>query len=243
MAIESFEELLRQLRARPEWREQLRVVVLSEQLLALPGIVSELAAAQLRTETELGQLIERVDALAERMDALTERVDALVDAQDRTEARMAGLVEQLSLLGGRLDRAIGYLVEQQYRGKAHAYFQTIARRIHVLTADELEDLLERAMKSGAIDEYQAREIRWADAVIRARRDEQAVFLVVEASVVVDAEDVRRAALRADLVSHLGAPAVGVAAGDKILGEAFIAARDGGVWLVTDGHVEAPPNAA
>jgi hypothetical protein len=49
--------------------------------------------------------------------------------------------------------------------------------------------------------------------------------VVEASVVVDAEGVRRAEYRASLVSHLGAPALGVAAGDKILGEAAVAARE------------------
>lgn len=134
------------------------------------------------------------------------------------------------------------MVEEQYRGKAHAYFQTIARRIHVLSPDELEDLLEPALEEGALREHESHRIRWADAVISAQRDGQPVFLVIEVSVMVDAVEVRNAAYRASLLSRLGAPALAVAAGDYILGEAFVAAREQGVWLVSDRHVAAP-NAA
>lgn len=63
MALDSFDELLRQLRSRPEWQEQLRVVVLTEEVLALPG--------------QMSALTERVDTLAQLLGALAERVDAL----------------------------------------------------------------------------------------------------------------------------------------------------------------------
>lgn len=79
----------------------------------------------------------------------------------------------MSVIAQRADRAIGYLVEQQYRSKAHAYFQRIARRLHVLTPEEL---LDAALAGGTLEVWQAEQVRWADAVIRGRRDGEQVLL-------------------------------------------------------------------
>lgn len=260
MAIESFDQLLFELREHPEWREQLRAVVLGERQVAVPDVVDRLGRAQERTQQQLDVLAGRVNAIAghvdelaermvafdermiafdERMTAFDERMIALARAQEITEVRLQGLAEQLSAVGIRADRAIGYLVEQQYRGKAHAYFQTIARRVRLVPLDRLDDLLDAAIEAGSVTEVEASEVRWADAVLQGRRNGDAVFLVLESSAVVDTDDVERAARRSSVVGRLGAPSLAIAAGEKILPEAAAAARRLGVWLVTDGHVEAP----
>lgn len=242
-SIESFDDLMAQLETHPEWLHRLRALVLTDELTALPERVAQLAAAQQGMQQVLEQLIGEVRRLAEGQRQLIERVDALAQAQETTEVRLQGLTEQLSIVAARADRAIGFLVEQQYRQKAHAYFQTIATRIRVLSAREIDELLEPAVEEGAITAHEASEVRWSDAVIRARRDGEPHFLVLEASALVEDMDVRRAAYRADVLSRLGAPAIGIAAGDRISPGAAALAREFAVWLVTDGHVEAPPAAA
>ncbi len=76
-------------------------------------------------------------------------------------------------------------------------------------------------------------------MIRGRRNDEQVLLVLEASALVEREDVERAAERAGYLSTTGTAAIGIAAGERIAPSAALLARQQGVWLVTDGHVEAP----
>lgn len=238
MAIESFEDILEGLRTNPTWLSQLRALVLTEELLALPATVAALVEGQRDLQQALTELTLRVDALTARVD---EGIKSLLAAQETTEVRLQGLAEQLSAVSIRTDRAIGFMVEQQYRQKAHAYFQTIARRLKVLGPEEIDILLDTAMDAGQIQDWEAEQIRWADAVIRGRRGEERVLLILEVSVAVDSGDVRRAADRAAILARTGTPTVAIAAGDSIMPEAAPLARERSVWLVTNGHVEAPPS--
>lgn len=246
MAIDSFDELLRALHEHPSWREELRRVVLTDDLLGLPAVVRELAAAQLSTERRLDALTARVEALAAqvgslaaRVHELAARVEELAAAQVRTEQALEGLAARMDVLTKRVDPLVGDLVERRYRDKAHAYFAPIVRRLHVLTGDELDRLLEEAVDQGQLDEREAMEVRWADAVASGRRDDAPAYLVLEASEVVDLHDVVRAVDRAGLLARLGTPALPVVAGERVLIDAHAEARRRGVWVVTDGSVEAP----
>jgi len=218
MAIESFDDLLRQLEDHPEWRERLRSMVLTDRLLALPDIVADLAV---------------------QVSALTERVEQVAELQRGTEMRLQGLIEQVSGAVNRSDEALGYVVEERYRNRAHAHFQTIARRIRLLGAEALDDLLEPAVEAGIITDDEAADVRWADAVISGRRDGEPVYLVLEASYTVDDSDVERAIRRASIVAKLGAPALPVVAGRKVLPRVPAEARARGVWVVSNGQAEAP----
>ena len=66
-------DLIRLLEARPEWRAELRRLVLTDALLSMPEQLAALATAQQRTETQVT--------------ALTAQVTALAAAQQRTESR------------------------------------------------------------------------------------------------------------------------------------------------------------
>ncbi len=125
--IRSAQDIIRLLRENPQFRDEVRRYVLSEELLSLPALVRELAAnvaalaeAQRRTEERVTRLEDAVAALAEaqrrseeRLSALEERVThledavaALAEAQRRTEERVT-----------RLEDAVAALAEAQRRSE------------------------------------------------------------------------------------------------------------------------------
>jgi hypothetical protein len=119
---DDFHDLIRLIETRPEWRAELRRLVLTEELLAAPDqlaalrIRSEeqfqaLVEAQQRTNIQLTTLTERVTALAaaqERMDSqlttLTERVTALAAAQERMDSQLMVLTERVTTLAAAQER-------------------------------------------------------------------------------------------------------------------------------------------
>ena len=76
--VQDFHDLIGILEQHPEWRTELRRLVLTEELLSLPQIVHDLAEAQRRTE-------QRVEELAEAQRRTEQRIEELAEAQRRTE--------------------------------------------------------------------------------------------------------------------------------------------------------------
>ncbi|RLB03341.1 MAG: hypothetical protein DRG83_07145, partial [Deltaproteobacteria bacterium] len=76
--IEEFRDMVRILEEHPEWRDELRRVLLTDDLLELPRIVRELAKTQQTMGQQLQRLTERIDVLTEQVQNLTEKVDAFV---------------------------------------------------------------------------------------------------------------------------------------------------------------------
>lgn len=222
MAIESFDELLRALREHPEWRDEMRRAVLTDELLGLPQTVERLADAQARTEA-------RVEALAQALDELTRQV--------------AALTEQVRGLAGDVAWLKGDGIERRYREYADAYFGPIARRLHTLTRRELDDLLESALERGVLTADESQQIRFADAVVRGRREGEEIYLVVESSWGVGLDDVQRARDRALLLARSGVRAIPVVAGAWATPDAQRAAPELEVWTVTDGRVMPPSGTA
>ena len=70
--VNDYHDLVRLLAEHPEWKTELRRLLLSEELLALPEIVRELAEAQRRTEERLGDLVKAHQRTEERLDDLAE---------------------------------------------------------------------------------------------------------------------------------------------------------------------------
>ncbi|MEW6718060.1 MAG: hypothetical protein AB1345_11230 [Chloroflexota bacterium] len=143
-----FREWINILYKHPEWREELRRMVLTEELLELPNVVREiaeaqreLAEAQRRTEQRVEELAEaqrrteqRVEELAEAQRELAEaqrrteqRVEELAEAQRRTEQRVEELAKAQVRLGsavGELQRAFGATVEEE----AASVIEVVLRR-------------------------------------------------------------------------------------------------------------------
>ena len=134
-----FRNWLDSLYRHPEWREELRRVVLTDEILELPRIVRELAEAQKRTEQRVEELAEaqkrteqRVEELAEAQKRTEQRVEELAEAQKRTEQRVEELAEEqqkLRVAVGGLQRILGASVEDEAAGVAEVVLRRKGYRI------------------------------------------------------------------------------------------------------------------
>jgi predicted RecB family endonuclease len=247
---QSFHDLVRLLEQHPEWRAQLRQLVLTEELLQLPALVRDLAEAQKRTEERLDALVEAqrrteetLRALIGRVDHLETRFDRLESKVDSLDTKVDGLESKVDGLEAQMGQVRGDTLETRYRRHSGSYFGPLLRRARAISQDELDDLLEEGATAGTLTEKDIDEVRLADLIVRGRRpvDRQEAYLVVEVSAGVGTADVVRAARRADLLSRLR-PATPVVAGDRSVPEAGALARRSGVWQVLDGRVVDPNEA-
>ena len=104
-------EIIRQMRENPALAEEMRAVLLSEELLSLPMKVSQM---DLRLTEQINKLAIRVEELATRLEELATRVEELAEAQSRTEARLEELATRVEELATRVEE----LAEAQSRTEA-----------------------------------------------------------------------------------------------------------------------------
>jgi anion-transporting ArsA/GET3 family ATPase len=261
--VHDYYDLVRLLGDHPEWRAELRRLLLTDELLELPAIVRELAEAQRRTEEKVEALAEaqrrteeKVEALAEaqqrteerlgrveeQMAAMAEAQRGLAEAQQRTEQHLAAMAKQVESLAQDLRRVNdklgdfrGTVLEWKYRNNPGAYFGSILRRVRVVNIVELEETLEARLTPDEEDD-----VRLVDLIARGRpsRRPQApqVYLAVEISGVVDRHDIERARRRANLLRKAGYRAIPVVAGEQVTLGAEDQAKDFSVPLMQDGQV-------
>ncbi|MCS6848963.1 MAG: hypothetical protein RMN52_14760 [Anaerolineae bacterium] len=212
--------------------------------------LEELAEAQRRTEQRLEELAEaqrrtdqRLEALAEAQRITEQRLEALAEAQRRTEQRLEELAEAqrrteetVRRLVNQMAEVRGDTLEIKFRDKAHAYFGRWLRRARVIPFIEAEEQLE-----GKLTEDEIVELSLTDILVRGRPrlapGAEEVWLAVEVSSVVDANDVSRAERRAALLRRAGLRAVPVAAGARINSQARSLAETLHVALMRDGTDE------
>ena len=222
--VDEFHDLIRLVEAHPEWRAELRRLVLTDELLALPEQVGALTR-------EITMLVTTQQRLEEQMTTLTIQVTSLV--------------RSVQTLTDDMGEVKGKSLEADYRTKGPAYFGRLIRRPHVLTSDELVTLVEDAREHGVFSDAEAQELYNADLVVRGRRavDGVEVYLVVEVSWGVGPYDVERAARRAALLARIGVAVMPVVAGERLTAEAGRLAQQHQVWQLTAGHVIPPEPAA
>ena len=232
--VDDFHSLVELIERHPEWRAELRRLVLTEELLSLPqavrdltATVQELAEAQRRTEV-------RLEELAEAQRRTEARLDELAAAQSRTEREVARLANAVADLRGEQ-------WERHYREHPTSYFASLARRIRVLPLRELQERLDEAIAVGRLSDDEADEIERADIVWRGRRreDQTVTYAVVEVSAIVHVSDVQRAVDRAALLRRVEPEVMSVVAGQSIAREAAKLATELGVFQVLDGRAADP----
>lgn len=251
-STDDFHTLVRMIEDHPEWRGDLRRLLLSDELLLLPEQFAQFRAQtdsqfqELRTA--LGRLTEHVQKLAEAQQRTEVRLEALAEAQQRTEEEILKLskgVTELTYLSQTLTDDVGGLkgasLEHEYRTKVFAYFSRVLNRPRVVDPDELTTLLADAVDTGVLSEAQAHEISLADLIVRGKRGKGGpeVYLVVEASWGVGVRDVERAVQRAALLAHLGTPVLPVVAGRRITPDAEKLAHLDHVWQLRNGSAIPP----
>ncbi|MCS7173561.1 MAG: glycosyltransferase family 20 protein, partial [Armatimonadetes bacterium] len=86
--VKDFQDLLRLLQQHPEWRDQLRQVLLID---GLPGAIQELAQEVRRLAEIQARTERRVGRLEERADRLEQALARLAEAQAQTEQELRAL--------------------------------------------------------------------------------------------------------------------------------------------------------
>lgn len=146
--VEHFHQLTQLLHERPEWRAEMRRLLLTEEILNLPHALSELAVAQQRTEDGLQRLEVQVEELAvaqqrteDGLQRLEARVEELAVAQQRTEARVEELIVALQLLEARVEElTVAQQRTEERLNRIEADLHTIKDDLAYLKGRNLEQL-------------------------------------------------------------------------------------------------------
>jgi hypothetical protein len=223
-----WEEFLRLLRTDHAFREEVRRLVLTEELLTLPEKVEELTKA-------VRELVEAQREHSEILRQHSEQIAALVEAQRRTEEtlrqhseilrqhseQIAALVEAQRRTWEELQRLVTWQRGEAGRREGERYERQVIRRAPAIfnggqggspeqpiVQQRLTQLLAPFWQEGLIapedDPLLADLIWW--------KDEQ--IAVVEVSMRVDRYDVERAARRAATLRRAGAAAMGAVIGEE-----------------------------
>lgn len=75
--LQDFHDLVEILERHPEWRAELRRLVLTDELVTLPETTRDLVAAQRRTEQHLQQLAEAQRKTQQQLSQLAEDLEGL----------------------------------------------------------------------------------------------------------------------------------------------------------------------
>jgi uncharacterized protein YoxC len=141
--IEDFHDLIHLLEEHPQWRAELRRLLLTDEVLDLPQIVRDLAEAQRETERRIQSLTDRIEALANRVQDLTDRLDVLArQVQDLTD-RLDALTRQVQDLTDRLNALARQVQDLTDRLDALTrQVQDLTDRLNALTR-QVQDLTDR----------------------------------------------------------------------------------------------------
>ena len=222
-------DLTHVLTLHPEWLGEVRRLVLTAELLALPDLVRELAEAQKQSEQRLGRLEATVQALAEAqarteacLKSLTSSVEDLVKSQKQIVDTVGGMK--------------GRMLEITYRERVVSYFGRMLRRPHVVSINDLWDTLENRLSKFELDD-----LLELDLLVQGRPRERPelgdVWLAVEVSSVVDKGDVERAQRRAALLCKAGFRAAPLVAGEAQTQGATGLGETAPIVVMVDGHSE------
>jgi hypothetical protein len=182
---------------------------------ALTGVVKELADSQ--------------RDLADAQKRTEERVEELAGAQTRTEQILSEVVTTQKKMLIRLDRLDGHMLEDQIAKNLPAFLGREFRRCRVLQRAEFVESLEDRLPEDALADLMR-----ADAIATAKRAEQLVHIVVEASCTADSDDIDRAVRRTAALAQAGFTAIGIVACETISPQTLDAARSRGLRVLTNG---------
>jgi hypothetical protein len=239
--VDDFHDLIALLEREPGWRDNLRRLLLTEELLRLPEIVRGLAEAQQRTETRMESLESAVESLAEAQQRTETRLGELAKAQERTEIRLGELVDAVLEMKVDIGSLKGSDLERRHQERAPAYLGGIIRSCHALTSDERVAMLEDAIERSDVSDEEANAVMLTDVIARGRmrEDRREVYLVVEVSWGVGVHDVERAIERARILSKTGVEALPVVAGEWVTPDAQQYLSAAHVWQVRAGRATPP----
>jgi len=144
--VNDFRDLIALLEARPDWRAELRRLVLSDELLRLPeemrelvAVVRDLAEQMRRSEARLGQVEGRLDEVEGRLGQVEGRLDKVEGRLGQVEGRLDKVEERLGQVEGRLDKVEERLDKVEERlDKVEVRLGRVENQVGDLRGNDLE---------------------------------------------------------------------------------------------------------
>jgi len=210
--IRSYFDLISILRDHPDWLDELRKLILTEELINLPKKFDEFVKQyQNFIENEFKPLKQTVQKQGEDIAVLKEDVAVLKED-------VAVLKEDVGVLKSDVGDLKGDSFERKVRERAPSYFGKIIRKCKLISHIELANILDDALDAGIIGDDERDDALLCDVVVTGalrNNKERKVLIVAEVSVVVDKQDVERAASRTKVIEKcMGLPGIPVVIGKE-----------------------------
>ncbi len=179
--INTIKDLARILRDQPTWAEALRALLLTQDLLDLPGRFDRFIETQQETNRLTGR---RLNAIEERLDRIDGRMGNLEGGQYEQTVRNKALARSMITLGFQ-----------------EAY---VALAQDVPTDPRLTSAIAHAVRNGRITPARFAELFETDIIITSDHNRHAV---IEVSITADQDDIDRAKTRAGILAAITGGAV------------------------------------
>lgn len=200
--INTIEDLARILRDQPTWAEALRALLLTQDLLDLPGRFDRFVEAQLefnQAQREFNQAQQETNRLTDR------RLQAVEGQLNSLNGRMGNLEGRVgNLEGGQYERII------RTRALARSMIVLgftgpyVALNQEGLTDPRLNSAIDRAIRNGLVSQDGYADLFEADLIISAEDNRHAV---IEVSITADEDDINLAKTRASILTAITEGAV------------------------------------
>lgn len=200
--INTIEDLARILRDQPTWAEALRALLLTQELLDLPGRFDRFVEAQ----REFNQAQQKANEAQQETNRLTDRrLNAIEERLDRIDGRLDRVEGQLgNLQGGQYERTVRTKALARSRFTLGFTGSYVALNQDGLTDPRLNSAIEQAIRNGLVSQVGCADLFEADLIISALDNRHAV---VEVSLTADRDDIDRAKTRAGILAAITEGAV------------------------------------
>ena len=193
--INTIEDLARILRDQPTWAEALRALLLTQELLDLPGRFDRFVEAQ----REFNQAQHEANEAQREFNQAQQETNRLTDQRlDTIEGRLGNLE------GGQYERTVRTRALARSRFILGFTGSYVALNQDGLTDPRLNSAIDRAIWAGLVSQEGCADLFEADLIISAEDNRHAV---VEVSLTADRDDIDRAKTRAGTLAAITEGAV------------------------------------
>ena len=200
--INSQDDFLRALDENPHWREAVRALILSEEVLQLPV---RFTAYMIRTDAFMEQAEAFLADLLEfnRQQAeFNPKVEGFMEGQAEFKVDALTRIDRLESDIGRLNSSIAkYEIGRNPRSLVREVADDL-QYVDVVSPEEMDELGEQAIAAGLLSREERRSFTEADLVIEATDGAKPCYLAVEVANTANRQDAERARRNAQVIAEL-----------------------------------------
>lgn len=186
--ISNFADLMQALKENPEWLEELRRMILTQELLELPK----------KFENFRHRVEERFDVIEKKFENFRHR------AEERFDAIEKGVQEVKKKLDKDVWPLKGMWLEMKVADNILSFFSEYLSDAKAIDQEKINKALSLAMKEGIISKEDRADVLRLDLIIEGTllNTEEPVLIAVEVSYTIDDFDVQRAINRAKILEKV-----------------------------------------